>query len=484
MSEFHLSFPAVRGVQAGRIFYMACVPFRTVKNMFRVDTGDGSALSRSQREVNQNRAKKFAEYLDNNPKSFVCPALTGVIDGEGSKFIESAVDGMSNVGVLQVPMDAGLLFVDGQHRATGITKADLTGTSGDSAPIMLFDNMTLEERQMAFSDINGNVAKPAQALSDAYNHRDDVAELARYVATVVPSFNGFVDYERNVISANSAYLFSLKTIKEANVRLLGVKKNSEIDDGQRKLVVDFWTNWFDAIGFDIAFAGAGQEAAELRQQSIASTGVILNAAALMGNRLITQFGDDYAEHLKPLGDVDWRRKSDDFANRCVNPELRTMKSDATAVKLTANFFLIKMSVRLDPEAAQLEKQVFGEYVPPKEPEPVLLTEETANKIEHKLNEFGKLLLPVNGQLKWSVEQLEEAGEKMALVYEERVELAVEALVKENDMAGPKEFAKTRKSVKPKVIKAYKDFINDPESSKRSLLNLRHIRALVRESINQ
>lgn len=479
--EFCLSFPAVRGVQAGRIYYIATVPFRTVKNMFRLDVGDGSALSRSQREVNQTRAKKFAEYLDNNPSSFICPALTGVIDGEGSEFVASEVEGMKNVGVLKVPMDAGLLFVDGQHRATGITKAEMTGTASDSAPIMLFDNMTLEERQMAFSDINGNVAKPAQALSDAYNHRDDVAELARYVASVVPQFDGFVDYERNVISANSAYLFSLKTLKEANVRLLGIKKSDNISDDQRKLVVEFWTYWMDAIGFNDAFESAGRDAAEFRQQSIASTGVIMNAAALMGNRLITQLGDKYVDHLVKLEGMDWRRKGEGFANRCVNPELRTMKSDATAVKLTANALLMKMEVRLDPEAAQLEKQVFGNYEPPVQP---TITADNQASIEHNLNTFGKLLLPINGELEWSVEQLQEAGEKMEVVYNDHEQDAVDELIKENEMAGPKEFSKARKSALKKVTKVYTDFINDPDSSKRSLLNLRHIRALVRQSINK
>ncbi|EKO3894364.1 DNA sulfur modification protein DndB [Vibrio metschnikovii] len=359
-NDFCYEFPVVRGQQAGRIFYMATVPMRVVQNMFKLDTGDGSALSRSQREVNLTRAKKFADYLKQNKSSFVLPALTGFVNVDPDMSVEFKESNIPNVGMLSVPMDAALLFVDGQHRASGVAIAmedsdTRLSLGAHSAPVMLFESLTLEERQSMFSDINGNVAKPAQALSDTYNNRDELAIFAKEIAATIPQFIGMVDFERNVVSAKSGYLFSIKTIKEVSATVAGLKKNQIPSDEDKALITRFWQSWFDKTQFSEKLASFNHEAQQFKERTIISTGVVMKAAAMA----VREAGLDNID-FTPLGSMDWSRDNNIFHGRCVDPKLRTMKADANAVKLTAAKLLSIMQVKLKDRLADIEEKVYGQ----------------------------------------------------------------------------------------------------------------------------
>ena len=369
-NDFCYEFPVVRGQQAGRVFYMATVPMRVVQNMFKLDTGDGSALSRSQREVNLTRAKKFAEYIKQNKSSFVLPALTGFVNVDPGMSVEFKESNVPNVGVLSVPMDAALLFVDGQHRASGVaiamedsdTRVDL---GSHSAPVMLFESLTLEERQSMFSDINGNVAKPAQALSDTYNNRDEMAIFAKELAASIPQFVGMVDFERNVVSVKSNYLFSIKTIKEVSATIAGLRKGQAPSDEDKDLITRFWRSWFEQTKFADRLAACNHEAQLLKEETIISTGVVMKAAAMA----VREAGLDNID-FAPLGSMDWSRDNEIFHGRCVDPNLKTMKADANAVKLTAAKLLSIMQVKLKDRLADIEERAYGQAEPTQQEEVV------------------------------------------------------------------------------------------------------------------
>ncbi|MCX9509875.1 DNA sulfur modification protein DndB [Vibrio cholerae] len=521
-NNFCYEFPVVRGIQAGRVFYMATVPMRVVKNMFKLDTGDGSALSRSQREVNLARARKFAQYLQENKDSFVVPALTGFVDVEPGTNVEFKESNIANVGMLSVPMDAGLLFVDGQHRASGVaiamedsdTKIEL---GAQSAPVMLFESLTLEERQSMFSDINGNVAKPAQALSDTYNNRDELAVFAKELAVTIPQFIDLVDFERNVVSGKSTYLFSIKTIKEVSATVAGLKNKQSVTNEDKALITQFWQGWFERIGFEEKFARCECNAQQFKEKTIITTGVVMKAAALA----VKEAGIDNID-FTPLSEIDWSRDSKTFHGRCVDAQLKTMKADSTATKLTAAKLLALMGVELPKSLAEIELKVFGqiesikvkeEFNKPSEThhlaeqhevqEPVsenLETEcddESIEKLEQEitqddstqsedwrlyvnLSEADAILAIKNNckRIDLSNEQLEEAGEKLATVSSEGLDH--EHI---NFTIG---IPLSEEQAKECYFKAIRDFIlgldklPDQNEIHKSLLNIRSIRRSVRQ----
>ncbi|EPP5809487.1 DNA sulfur modification protein DndB [Vibrio vulnificus] len=523
-NNFCYEFPVVRGIQAGRVFYMATVPMRVVRNMFKLDTGDGSALSRSQREVNLTRAKRFAEYLQQNKESFVVPALTGFVNVEPGTSVEFKQSNTANVGTLSVPMEAALLFVDGQHRASGVAMAmedeeTRTELGQQSAPVMLFESLTLEERQSMFSDINGNVAKPAQALSDTYNNRDELAVFAKKLAVNIPQFIDLVDFERNVVSGKSTYLFSIKTIKEVSATVAGLKKNQSLTDEDKALITQFWQNWFERIDFDGKFAQCDNNSQQLKEKTIITTGVVMKAAALA----VKEAGINNVD-FTPLSAVDWSRDSETFHSRCVDSQLKTMKADATATKLTAAKMLTLMGIELPKSLAEIELKVFGKI------EPIPVKEEVKELSEtHHLAEQNEVQETVSENLEtecaneaiekseqeiaqedstqiddWRLyinlsepdavraiknnckridltnEQLEEAGEKLATVSSEGMDVDyINSLIEEEV---PEDLAKEIYFTSMRDFLVCLDLIEDINDIHKSLLNIRAIRRSIREII--
>lgn len=351
MSEFCFEIPAVRGIQAGREFFTINAPFGVLQRLVAFDTGN--VLARSQRDVNPTRAKKVSQYIQDNLDTYVLTSLTGVIN-ERPEFVESE---HTNVGLLKVSMDSEILLFDGQHRTTGIIDAIKNNVDlrSHNIPLMLFLDMTLPERQQAFSDINGHTVKPSTSISDTYNQRDDLPKLIVEMSNDLAALAGLVDFERNVIGKNSDYLFPVKILKDATARLLGVKANAKLTDEQRDIAREFW----QACGKPLlwhAFRNWEDSADEFRAGYISSHGVFLNALGVVGQCLLSQYGN--VDKLADLSTLNIRRDSDVFVGRCIDEVTGNMLTNATAIKLTAIKMLCHVGCPVGPELQSLERQYF------------------------------------------------------------------------------------------------------------------------------
>ncbi|HAV1497635.1 DNA sulfur modification protein DndB [Vibrio parahaemolyticus] len=370
MSEFCFEIPAVRGIQAGREFFTVNAPFGVLKRLVAFDTGN--VLARSQRDVNPIRAKKISQYIRDNYDSYVLTSLSGVIN-ERPEFIESE---HANVGLLKVNMDSEILLFDGQHRTTAIIDAINHDVNfrADNIPLMLFVDMTLEERQQAFSDINGHTVKPSTSISDTYNQRDDLPKLVVEMAKELTVFDGLVDFERNVIGKNSEYMFPIKILKDATARLLGVKPHTELTDEQCDMAREFW----QACGKPLlwkAFRHWDETADEFRAGYISSHGVFLNALGLAGQCLLAQYGN--LDKLANLSTLNIRRDSGEFVGRCIDGITGNMLTNATAINLTAIKMLCHVGCPVKPEWQSLERQYFPDTEFPSAPECGALSEESS-----------------------------------------------------------------------------------------------------------
>jgi len=78
-SKYCYSFPAIRGVQAGRPFYIATCPLRIIPKIFSFDEDEVPPELRAQRTLNKSRIPEMVKYLLNNPKDYVFSALTASI---------------------------------------------------------------------------------------------------------------------------------------------------------------------------------------------------------------------------------------------------------------------------------------------------------------------------------------------------------------------------------------------------------------------
>lgn len=118
MLEYH--FPAVKGIQAGKEYYICMIPLGLLDKIFITDPEEVAPEYRAQRKLNALRIPDICNYILENRNSYVFSALAASIDGNMC-FIPNKDN--QNTGILAIDMEASFLINDGQHRKAAISAA-------------------------------------------------------------------------------------------------------------------------------------------------------------------------------------------------------------------------------------------------------------------------------------------------------------------------------------------------------------------------
>src|SRR3712207_4032738 len=113
-SSFEYIFPAIKGIQAGREYYVSMCPLRLIPKIFIFDEEELPPELRAQRTLNKNRLPEIANYIIDNPNDYTFSSITASIDGEVSfvPFDSTNGDGDKKTGKLYVPMTAHFIIND------------------------------------------------------------------------------------------------------------------------------------------------------------------------------------------------------------------------------------------------------------------------------------------------------------------------------------------------------------------------------------
>lgn len=353
-SGYCYSFPAVRGIQAGRPFYIATCPLRIIPKIFSYNEDDVPPELRAQRTLNKTRIPDMVKYLLENPKDYVFSALT-VSVGTDITFEDNGE--APNLGILKVPMDAQILINDGQHRRKAIEEAlkENPDLGQDNLPVLFFVDEGLQRSQQMFADLNKYAVKPSTSLGTLYDHRDESSELARYLAMEVAPFIGFTEMEKSNVSPKSSKLFTLSSIKQATKALFGKGLKDGFNDEERDIAIKFWQEVTKQIPDWQMMLNKQISPAQLRQEFIHAHGVGLQALGLLGKQLLSEHPNDWESRLKTLQSVDWRKANPEWMKRTMNHG-RISKS-TTNIQLTTNALKMKLDLALTPDEKALEKQL-------------------------------------------------------------------------------------------------------------------------------
>jgi DNA sulfur modification protein DndB len=336
-------FPAVRGIQGARAFYSTCIPFGALARMLSIDTGN--TLDRSQRDVDEKRARDLSSYIQNNPSTFVIPALTGVINASSLDFVEHKSG--SFVGSLLVPMDSEIKLFDGQHRAVGIIHAikDNPNLRSNMVPVQLFTDMVLADRQQAFSDINGNAKPVSISLNHAYNRRDASNQKLMEVIDLVSSWHNKIEFERNSITGKSANLFALKTILDANRILLGIGKKDSVTDDQVQFAASYWNAIATAVHWRDWLKDFSYSPERGRADYITYHASGLMSLARLG-RIAIDAAVDFETVADKLFSVNFHRDTGGWDDKCVNHKGAIISNSAAQIA-TAHELAKRCSISLN-----------------------------------------------------------------------------------------------------------------------------------------
>ena len=345
-----LEFPAVRGVQAGREYYVSMCPLGVVPKIFTFNDDGLTPELRAQRQLNRGRVPEMTRYLIENPKSYVFSAITASIDGE-AVFQPAQADDDQH-GVLRVNLNKSRIVInDGQHRRAAIAAAlsETPALADESIAVVLFHDRGLERCQQMFADLNRYAVRPSRSLSVLYDHRDDQALLAKLVIGRLDGFKDLVEMERSSLSPRSRALFTLSALYTATAALL---RDLEIEGAEARAdaAATFWEavaeqfpQWAEVRSGDLS-SGA------VRESDIHAHGVVLHALGRVGNVMLKR--NDPLDSLKDLQTLDWRRQAPMWEGRAVIAGRMTKSHQA--VLLTAAAIKSHLKLPLSAEEQVLE----------------------------------------------------------------------------------------------------------------------------------
>jgi len=340
--SFVYTFPSVRGVQAGRHYFVSQCPIRLLPKIFAFTDAELPVEMRAQRTLNAKRVPEIARYVTSNRSDYTFSALTASIDGD--VVFEPAAESDLQVGRLHVPMDARFIINDGQHRHAALKEAlEADPTLGDETiAVVFFVDVGLARSQQMFADLNRHSVKPSASIGVLYDHREPLSELTRKVVNNNKVLRNMTEFEKVTLAPKSKKLFTLSAVHQANQALLAGLP-SEDEEEMVAIAGRFW----DAV---IAAFPEWQRnsSGDIRSDYISAHGTVLHALGRAANALVRESERaDWQRFTESLGRIDWsRRNTALWEGRAL--QAGHVSKSTQSVALTSA--VIKKELGLDPSA--------------------------------------------------------------------------------------------------------------------------------------
>jgi DNA sulfur modification protein DndB len=363
LNVFGYTFPAIRGVQAGKEYYVSMCPLRLIPRIFLFDEEELVPELRAQRALNKNRIPEIAGYILQNQRDYVFSALTASIDAEVRFEPAGAGEEATRIGLLRVPMSAKFIINDGQHRRAAIEMAlkERPELGSESIAVVFFLDIGLERSQQMFADLNRYAIRPSKSIGVLYDQRDDMAKIAKLIVLKSKLFRNVVEMERSTLSVRSRKLFTLSSIYFATRALLRHKSDGEIDSLTQEAMT-FWEEVAAQFPEWGAVVIGKISAGEVRREFIHSHGIILQALGKIGSVLMQDTSAAWKKRIRALRSINWSRSNaTDWEGRALIGG-RVSKSEHN-VLLTGNLIKERLGLSLTPEEQRVEDAFRrGEYV--------------------------------------------------------------------------------------------------------------------------
>jgi len=346
--KFSFHFPAVKGLQAGREYYIAMVPLRLLSRLFPEEEELVLPEYRAQRRINETRIPEIKRYILNNRDTYVFSALAASIDGDFkfTPFLDT------DVGLFEVDMDAVFLINDGQHRKAAIAEAmkDDTTLEDETISIVFFSDEGLSRSQQMFTDLNKHAVKTSNSLATLYDTRDEIAVATKNIIEAIPFFERFTDKERDILGKNSSKLFTLNMIYKANQKIMHGDRcsNSDVEFllTYWKLVSNNIIEWQEVLNKSLTKKS-------LREDYIVSLAITISALGKLGRFFYDSEGCDMKTHLLNLKTIDWLRSNRAWVGRTIQENGKVLNSEE-AISLTCALIKQQIGLPLTKEEQQKE----------------------------------------------------------------------------------------------------------------------------------
>jgi DNA sulfur modification protein DndB len=353
-APFEYVFPAIRGVQAKREYYVSMCPLRLLPKIFLFDEDELVPELRAQRRLNKARLPELSRYVLQNSETYTFSSITASIDGD-VRFVPMAGTGDSyRLGSLHVSMSSKFVINDGQHRRAAIEMAlrENPDLADESISVVFFQDRGLQRCQQMFADLNRHAIRVMTSLGVLYDHRDQMAQLAKLLTFKAEPFRNLVEVERSTLSPRSRRLFTLSALYHATVSLLA-DMHDEPFDAQAALAQDYWETVAAQFPEWRLVRDREMTAFEVRRDFIHSHGIVLQALGRVGSALL-KGQTNWKVPLKKVHSLDWSRQNTRLWEGRAMIGGRVSKAGNNVV-LTTNAIKTHLKLPLSPEERRVEE---------------------------------------------------------------------------------------------------------------------------------
>jgi DNA sulfur modification protein DndB len=357
--SFGYTFPAIRGIQAGREYYVSMCPLRLIPRIFLFNEEELVPELRAQRILNRARIPEISRYMLANRNDYTFSALTASIDGDAQFRPADDASSAPLLGSLHVSMDARFVINDGQHRRAAIEAAirENPDLADESIAVVFFVDVGLSRCQQMFADLNRYAVRPSPSLGVLYDHRDITGVMLRDWIVQHPIYRELTELERTTLSARSRKLFTLSALYHATLALIGHDEQRDAYEVQAKART-FWEEVVRHFPSWTMVAQGQQAAAEIRRDFIHSHGLALHALGKLGASLMASHPKDWKTLLKRLQRIDWSRRNTSLWEGRAMVGGRVSKS-GTNVVLVTNVMKTQLGLSLSDDEQRIEDAYLG-----------------------------------------------------------------------------------------------------------------------------
>lgn len=347
-----LNFPVIRGVQAGREYFVAMWTLRMLRQVSIFDESELPAELRAQRVLNKARVPEICGYILDNPDDYVFSALTVSIDSR--VIFDPLGPTEQRLGILRVPMEAKFIINDGQHRRAAIMEAlqQRQELAHETIAVVFFLDIGLERCQQMFADLNRYAIRPSRSLGLLYDHRNDRARLAKLAILKSEFFRDIVDLEKTSLAPRSRMLFTLSAFCNACADLVRDIATGDLSN-DAKVAREYWEALADHFPSWGQVRAGRIPASEVREGYIHSHGIALQALGIAGNSLLREYPSTWRQKLVALQSLDWSKRNAALWEGRAMIGGKVSKV-STNIILTANVVKQTLGLLLSPEEERIE----------------------------------------------------------------------------------------------------------------------------------
>ena len=349
-----ISFPAIRGIQAGHEYYIAMCSLKRLKRIFTLDESLLAESDKAQRVLNQSRIPQITRYIHYNRLDYTFSAITACVEGKTFFDPITAHGHGSKVGTLVVDEDAEFYLTDGQHRSAAIQQALLEDPSlGDETiSVVFFINKNLKQRQKIFRDLNLYPVPTNRSIAVLYGSSPE-ENLTNLVAQESKFFNGVIEFSSR-ISQRSAKLFMNSSLHAACMELCKdiTEDNWQV---QANKAVIYWDElaenlplWQQAKTHEIKPVD--------RANYVLFSAILLKSFAMLGHELLAEH-KNWKPLLKELQRLNWDRTNKLWDERCFSKG--RMDHSVFSARLTLNALKQHLQLPLNSEQQKAEDKYLG-----------------------------------------------------------------------------------------------------------------------------